>query len=325
MANFAANSLGRYTSCSLRYCAFSSRRVMSSIRYWQVDAFTVKAFQGNPADVVYVPSIETTDDQWLQAMAAESHLPISTFITPTPSSCSEDKNYSIRWFTPTKEIELCGHGTIAAAHVLYNELQEISPDRPIHFQSKFSGKLRVQQTTSTIPGERFIALNFPNTRQEAHLLTSEDIQQLAKAFNIIPEALTNSIIHTGKSMYDVVLTVVPSLFFELPHDGIDFGALSQVHTDRGIIFTTNKGGDSKYDFYLRMFLPKYGINEDHVSGSAFCAVAQYWHDNLNKQQGQTMLGRQHSKRGGDVIVGVNGNIVVLAGRCVTTKLGQIKS
>jgi predicted PhzF superfamily epimerase YddE/YHI9 len=359
-----------------------------AIRVWQVNAFTTIPFKGNPADVVYLPanSPRKASDLWLQSIATESHLPITSFISPLPSN-DRCNSYSIRWFTPTKEIELCGHGTIAAAHVLYNELNEVSRKDSIKFASKFSGDLEVkvqtskssstsdsrqatqqqhqQQHDSQQSDRRMIELVFPNTRlfeKSCHStplspLFPEDISHLSRAFGISMDELTSNIIAVHESLYDLVLEITPSLFFSLPHPNndsnsihdqkaktiVNFSALIKVNTKRGIIITTSlkttpqamKQALSKVysspqtfqkaDFLLRMFLPRYGINEDHVSGSAFCALAEYWQDKLRISTGQPMCGYQMSGRGGEVYVRLTNDKkqIVLGGECVTTKRGQL--
>ncbi len=186
-----------------------------------------------------------------------------------------------------------------------------------------------------------IELTFPNTRlSSVPGLPEPDLHNVAKSFQISANILKDNIIYTGRSIYDIVLELEPNFFHSLvSHEKIDFSKLKDVTTNRGIILTT-KGNkhvnnsnisvkrsdsmDGEFDFYLRMFLPRYGINEDHVSGSAYCAVAEYWQQKLQCKLGEQMVGYQSSGRGGKVVVTVvDEKRVVLGGECVTTMRGEI--
>lgn len=305
-----------------------------SIRTWQVDAFTAEPFRGNPAEIVYLPPTlkgsfhaeETV--RWMQTMAAESHVPVSAFLVHL-----HDADYAIRWFTPTKELELCGHGTITASHVLYEELREVPRDRAIRFHTKHSGVVTAATGPDVMPvpasaasAQARIYLDFPNTRLSAHSLSHEDKAHFATAMRLPgPATLDEHLRFTGRSVYDVVLHVSPELFAQLPYD-IDFSALSRVETPRGVLVTTADGAAAAFDFRHRMFLPRFGINEDHVSGSGFCALAEYWQRTLRRPPHGVLHGHQQSPRGGSVllqILAADADVVRLGGHCVTTKSGTL--
>jgi predicted PhzF superfamily epimerase YddE/YHI9 len=314
-----------------------------TIRTWLVDAFTETPFRGNPAEIVYLPSAlksrfhQLDVEQWMQEIAAENHIPVSTFLVHL-----QNNEYAIRWFTPTKELELCGHGTITASHVLYNELAEVLPSQEIRFHTKHSGILSASSAnpsflanSSAAPSASFIRLTFPNTRLQPHSLSQNDKESLVKAFSLPNIAfLDQHILHQGKTMYDIVLHVSLSLFHSLPyenndgHPTIDFSSLRDVQTNRGIILTTNdmKSDPGSFDFMHRMFLPRFGINEDHVSGSGFCAIAEYWQQTLQLPVGSVIIGLQNSKRSGVIHIQINPenpDKIHLFGTCVTTKIGTL--
>lgn len=315
------------------------------IRTWQVDAFTTEPFRGNPAEIVYLPPAlkhafhaeETV--RWMQTMAAESHVPVSAFMVHL-----RDADYAIRWFTPTKELQLCGHGTITASHVLYEELREVPRGRAIRFHTTHSGVVSAVTGHDVMPvppgavsSQARIFLDFPNTRLTAHSLSPADKAHFATAMRLSDVSLDEHVLFSGKSTYDVVLHVSPEIFAQLPYD-IDFSALSRIETPRGILVTTSDGGGAAaaapdaaptaaFDFRHRMFLPRFGINEDHVSGSGFCALAEYWQRTLHRPPHGVLYGHQQSPRGGSVLLQIlpdDADVIRLGGHCVTTKTGVLR-
>jgi PhzF family phenazine biosynthesis protein len=277
--------------------------------------------------------------RWMQAMAAESHVPVSAFLVHL-----RDADYAIRWFTPTKELELCGHGTITASHVLYEELCEVPRDCAIRFHTTHSGVVSavtghdvMPVPPSAVSSQARIFLDFPNTRLTAHSLSPEDKAHFASAMRLSAASLDEHVLFCGQSVYDVVLHVSPELFAQLPHD-IDFSALRRVETPRGILVTTSDGGGdapaasaaaptAAFDFRHRMFLPRFGINEDHVSGSGFCALTEYWQRTLRRPPHGVLHGHQQSPRGGSVLLQIlpdDADVIRLGGHCVTTKTGALR-
>lgn len=250
------------------------------LKQYQVDAFTDKVFSGNPAAVV--PLTAWLDDALLQAIAAENNLSETAYFVPSANT------FHLRWFTPTNEVPLCGHATLASAHVLFEILGYDQPT--IRFET-LSGELRVERVGSQL------RMDFPST---------------PPAPCAAPDALVRGL---GQGPIEVLATATKYLaVFEsaatIRSIVPDHAALCEL--DRaGIIITAP---DATYDFVSRFFAPKLGVPEDPVTGSAHCVLAPYWAHRL----GKTLLkARQVSKRGGDVTCEVQDDRVFLLGTAVT--------
>ena len=254
----------------------------------QVDAFTASAYGGNPAAVCALT--EACPDSWMQQVAQEMNLSETAFFYP------EADGYRLRWFTPTVEIDLCGHATLATSHVLWNE-GHLSDDRPAKFYTR-SGVLTARRLGD------WIELNFPANPSQAIALPDG----LAAALGADPVAVAqNSLGYLVElASADVVRDLAP-----------DFATLRQfpVH---GIIVTSQ--GDEPYDFVSRFFAPGLGINEDPVTGAAHCCLSPYWRAKLGKT---TFLAHQSSARGGVVKVQDEGERVRLSGQAVTVFKGEL--
>lgn len=260
------------------------------IRLFQVDAFTDTPFSGNPAAVCLLK--ETRPDSWLQAVAAEMNLSETAFLWP------EHDHFLLRWFTPTTEVDLCGHATLAAAHVLWSEGLVSSP-LPIRFQTH-SGLLTAARTAAGIE------LDFP---------AAPPIPALAPQG--LAEALGGEPSFVGKS--DVDLLVVFAAEQDVRSLRPDFRQLAGWPV-RGVI-VTSRSASTEVDFVSRFFAPAAGIDEDPVTGSAHCALAPYWSERLGKNE---LVGYQASPRGGTVRVRLSGDRVILGGRAVTVMHGELR-
>jgi len=257
---------------------------------YQVDAFTSKPFCGNPAAVCILS--EEPSDSWKQSIAAEMNLSETAFIR------RGNKDFSIRWFTPTIEVPLCGHATLASAHILWQE-KHVPQDEPITFQSK-SGIL-----TANLEGE-WICLNFP----------AYPVEKVA-----VPSGLEDALGCKVRSVYQnsqryflVELNSEQTVRKLSP----DFNLLGQGKYG-GVIVTAQSGSDS-CDFVSRFFAPDFGIDEDPVTGSAHCCLCPFW----TKRFGETeLIGHQVSKRGGVVKVRLQGDRVAILGQAITTLKGEI--
>ena len=268
-----------------------------------VDAFTSSAFSGNPAGVCLIASERS--DSWRQAVAAELNLSETAFVSPT-----DVKNqFHLRWFTPKVEVALCGHATLAAAHVLWTT-KFVAKNSPIIFTTELSGNLQA----SWIPTPRSrktgsIRLDFP--AQECHEWAPP--MELLVALGVQPKAVYRNAADVLIELDDErdVLDVTP-----------DFAALALVKNLRGVIITASADPDngSEYDFVSRFLAPAVGIDEDPVTGSAHCALGPYWMLRLGKSN---LIGRQLSKRGGLVQVEVAKNGVALTGSAVTVVEGSL--
>lgn len=252
---------------------------------YQIDAFAKKAFEGNPAAVV--PLMTWLSDEVMQSIAAENNLAETAFFVPT------DTGFYIRWFTPTKEIALCGHATLASAFVLYEYLDY--QQNQIEFDS-LSGILKVQKKADCL------ILDFPNQRPAA----TEISQDLITGLGMTPSSCFESedIIAVLDNEADVI-AITP-----------DFDALSKLPL-RGVIVTAPA---NDYDFVARFFAPKYGIPEDPVTGSAYTQLAPYWAECLDKN---TLTAKQLSARGGELECTVVGDRVLISGHAVSYLQGEI--
>jgi PhzF family phenazine biosynthesis protein len=254
-----------------------------------VDAFAERPFRGNPAAVC--PLEEAADPGRMQQVAAEMNLSETAFVYPT------DGDFNLRWFTPRVEVDLCGHATLATAHLLW-ERNLARTGKAIRFHTK-SGPL-----TCVAAGGR-IELDFPAEPQRA----VAPIPELALAFGAEP-------LYVGRNRFD--------LLAEFPSEEAvaalrpDFARLEAIPA-RGIIVTA-RSPDSRYDFVSRFFAPAVGVNEDPVCGSAHCCLGPFWSAKLNKTD---LIGHQISARGGIVGVRMLGDRVVLSGTAVTVLEGRL--
>ncbi|MGY6555810.1 MAG: PhzF family phenazine biosynthesis protein [Wenzhouxiangella sp.] len=253
---------------------------------FQVDAFAQRMFEGNPAAVV--PLEHWPDDALLQAIAAENNLSETAFFAP------EGESYRLRWFTPRAEVDLCGHATLATAHVLFEHLGHAAEG--IEFSSR-SGPLRVKRENGGY------CMDFP-------LVAST------------PVALPGDLIDgfCGCKPLEVLAGPDYLAVFESERDirqlRIDPVALARL--DRRGVIATAPGHE--LDFVSRCFFPKLGVEEDPVTGSAHCQMAPYWSARLGTGQ---LRARQLSQRGGSVDCRVKGERVELSGSATTYLIGQI--
>ncbi|MBS1252138.1 MAG: putative isomerase YddE [Anaerolineales bacterium] len=253
------------------------------LEIFQVDAFTDTPFSGNPAAVCVLSA--PADEVWMQNVALEMNLSETAFLQ------RRDDGFNLRWFTPAVEVDLCGHATLASAHILW-EQGYLSEGEVARFHT-LSGLL-----TADRKGE-WIELNFPAEPEEP-VAAPDD---LAEALGATPK-------YVGKNRLDYVVEVDSE---ETVRDlAPDFGRLLAL-SDRGFI-VTSRAGTSEYDFVSRFFAPAVGINEDPVTGSAHCCLGPFWAGRLGKDELQAY---QASARGGDVRVRVSGDRVYLGGQAVT--------
>jgi len=253
---------------------------------YQVDAFAEQVFEGNPAAVV--PLENWLADDLMQKIALENNLSETAFFVPV------ENGFHIRWFTPLAEVDLCGHATLASAHVIFNHLNYTKGE--IRFNSH-SGILKVKKD------QDLIVLNFP-----ASPLTETEIpDNLAKSFNFKP-------IKCLKGRDDFMLIFEKET--QIKQIKPDFQQLIQAKT-RGVIVTSKS---EKYDFVSRFFAPAVGVNEDPVTGSAHTMLIPYWSSELGKSE---LLTKQISNRGGILHCKNLGERVEIGGKAVTYLIGEI--
>ncbi|MBO9729537.1 MAG: PhzF family phenazine biosynthesis isomerase [Chitinophaga sp.] len=252
-----------------------------SIRFFQVDAFTNQPFKGNPAGVCLLNSMP--DDKTLAAIAGENNLAETAFLLP------EQEGYRLRWFSPLVEIPLCGHATLASAHVLW-ETGLVPRTATIHFYT-LSGLL-----TATCQ-DGWITLDFP-ARENAPAVLPEAWQPM---FN-------QEIIHVAYSVdrYIVELSSADAVAGFLPD--------RQLLLAHKCIITAKGAAHTPYDFVSRFFAGPIGVDEDPVTGSAHCSLAPYWAERLHKKE---FFAYQASPRGGELRVIWQDDRVLLKGQAIT--------
>jgi PhzF family phenazine biosynthesis protein len=265
------------------------------MRLYQVDAFTSEPFRGNPAGVCLVD--QARDAAWMQAVAAELNLPATAFLGPGgPGS------YRLRWFTTRQELELCGHATLAAAHVLWSE-GAAAPDAPLRFHTA-GGALAATR------GQGRIWLDFPAT--PARPLPAGGAGELAEALGAEPR-------WAGRGRLDHLVELDDEAAVRRLRP--DLAAVRALGS-RAVIVTAraDPGAPGEYDFVSRVFAPAVGIDEDQVTGSAHCSLGPYWSGLLGRER---LVGYQASSRGGQVDVRVDGARVALGGQAVTVLRGRL--
>lgn len=258
--------------------------------FFQVDAFTAQPFAGNPAAVCLLA--EPGDEAWMQRVAAEMNLSETAFLYP------EKEGWRLRWFTPAVEVDLCGHATLASAHVLWEELEH--PAERLEFYT-LSG------TLSATRAGAWIELDFPNEAPYA-------AQAPAGLLDALGVSETTFV---GRNRVDwfVALPDAKAVRTLRP----DFGRLGTIES-RGVI-VTGPSDEKPYDFVSRFFAPRAGILEDPVTGSAHCALGPFWQERLDKD---VLMGYQASLRGGVVRVRPEATRVRLGGQAVTMMQGVLR-
>ncbi len=261
-----------------------------AIRIFQVDAFSNQPFKGNPAGVV--PLESEADALWMKNVAMEMNLAETAFFY------AKDDGYHLRWFTPTVEMKLCGHATLASAHILWQE-KMLSSDHEAKFYT-MSGIL-----TAKRKGD-WIMLNFP----------SEPPLKITPPALLLESLQGIDLRYVGENRLDYIV--------ELENEDIvrslepDLKTMAKMNK-RGVIVTAHAKG-AEYDFISRFFAPHDGINEDPVTGSAHCCLGPYWSGLLGKDE---LKAYQASARGGELRVEMRGERVHLWGQAVTVIKGEL--
>jgi PhzF family phenazine biosynthesis protein len=262
-----------------------------AIPIFQVDAFTDKPFGGNPAAVCFLKVMG--EDSWMQNVAREINLSETAFLVP------ETDGYQLRWFTPGAEVALCGHATLASAHVLW-EAGYLPAWEAARFHTK-SGLLTCEREGT------WIRMDFPAT-------VAQPTQ--------VPPALLGAlgdpkVEFAGRSKHDYLLALP---FAEAVRNlKPDLARLAQIPDVRGVIVTATADRE-EFDFISRFFAPAVGVSEDPVTGSAHCALTPYWAERLGKTE---MAAWQASARGGRINVRFQGDRVQLKGQAVTVLRGNL--
>jgi PhzF family phenazine biosynthesis protein len=255
----------------------------------QIDAFTSQPFAGNPAAVCILNG--QVDRDWMQRVAREMNLSETAFLVP------QEQGFDLRWFTPSVEVDLCGHATLASAHALW-ELGHLRCDETARFHTR-SGLLTAERKGD------WIELDFPATPP----VEAPPPNGLLAAIGVSPT-------YVGRSRFDYML--------EVDHEDVvrdarpDFAALRRVES-RGVILTSRSSTPER-DFVSRFFAPAAGVDEDPVTGSAHCCLTPFWSTRLKKE---SLVAHQISARGGVLRVRVDGARVRLSGQAITVLRGEL--
>ncbi len=260
-----------------------------SLPLFQVDAFTSRPFAGNPAAVCLLD--EPVDAAWMQLVAREMNLAETAFLE------RQTDGYNLRWFTPAVEVDLCGHATLASAHVLWEE-GYLPPQEQARFHTK-SGLL-----TADRRGD-WIEMNFPAKPEES----VGSLPGLQEALGIPP-------LYVGMSEFDCLVEVESEATVRALQP--DIARVATIPA-RGIIVTA-RASTPGYDFVSRFFAPRVGVPEDPVTGSAHCVLAPFWARRLGREE---LTGYQVSPRGGVVRVRLEGERVLIGGQAVTVLRGEL--
>jgi PhzF family phenazine biosynthesis protein len=255
-----------------------------------VDAFTDAPFSGNPAAVCVMPAAR--DEPWMQRVAREMNLSETAFLHPDGGA------YRLRWFTPTVEVALCGHATLASAHVLWDS-GAARPGEALAFETQ-SGRL-----TARRDAKDWIELDFPATTAEPAVPPPNLLEALGVRATMVARSVFDYVVEVANE--NTVRTLQPDL------------ALLATLPVRGVVVTapaTTPG----FDFVSRFFAPASGVPEDPVTGSAHACLGPWWEARLGRSD---LLAYQASPRGGIVRVGVRGDRVLLGGKAVTVMKGEL--
>jgi len=260
-----------------------------SVPLFHVDAFTAKPFSGNPAAVCVLAN--PAEEQWMQNVAREMNLSETAFLWPS------EGGFQLRWFTPVVEVELCGHATLASAHVLWTE-GYVRPDEPIRFFTR-SGVLAALRRGD------WIELDFPAMPVEP----AEAPLSLLDGLGVKP-------CYVGRSRFDYLVEVESEDVVRRLAPNL---AVLEAILTRGII-VTSRATTPPFDIVSRFFAPRVGIAEDPVTGSAHCSLGPFWSRRLGRTE---LLAYQASARGGVIRVRVAGDRVHLGGQAITLWRGEL--
>lgn len=254
-----------------------------------INAFASEPFSGNPAAVCILE--RDIEDDLKQQIAMEINLSETAFVV------SGEDGFNLRWFTPLTEVDLCGHATLAAAHIIWEE-DIVKSNEIIKFFTR-SGEIGVKME------DGLISMGFPTEP----VIPVENTEEVAKCIN-------SQILYAARNRFDYLLEIATE--DELKRLVPDFSAISGLDS-RGLIVTC-RSDSGDWDFASRFFAPRVGINEDPVTGSAHCALGPYWSSKLGKID---LTGFQASQRGGLVYVKIKEKKVILGGKAVTVMQGNL--
>jgi PhzF family phenazine biosynthesis protein len=279
------------------------------LKIWQVDAFASKPLEGNPAAIV--PLERWLDAELMQRIAAENNVAETAFFVKRTSNQEGAGTYDLRWFAPSREVDLCGHATLASAWILFNKT-DTGLDQ-VRFNTR-SGELVVTR------GEKGNVMSLPSAESETFTPPLGFADALGRSFRSVPpKELFISAKGGAGAKALIALWDTPDQVKALDPAADLKDVAMQV--DAGSVLATAPGGGAPYDMVSRFFAPYYGVPEDPVTGSAHCALTPFWAKRLGKK---TLKARQASARGGDLLCTDDGARTIIQGDCALYLTGEIE-
>jgi PhzF family phenazine biosynthesis protein len=263
----------------------------------QVDSFTNRPFGGNPAAVCVLGG--PASDGWMQRVASEMNLSETAFLHRIDGG----PRYRLRWFTPAVEVDLCGHATLAAAHVLWQD-GHVDDGAVAEFETR-SGLL------TAVRRDDWIELDFPAEPIESVVSDPRDLDRIASA-------LGGPVLFAGRNRFDLLVELADEAAVRALRP--DFGKVKAILA-RGVI-ATSRSSDPDFDFVSRFVAPRVGVDEDPVCGSAHCCSGPFWASRLGRSE---LTAHQVSERGGVIKIRLNGDRVALIGQATTVLRCQLLS
>jgi PhzF family phenazine biosynthesis protein len=275
-----------------------------ALKIWQVDAFASKPLEGNPAAIV--PLENWLDAELMQRIAAENNVAETAFFVKTGAGA-----YDLRWFAPSREVDLCGHATLASAWIIFNRTD--TGLNQVRFMTR-SGELVVTR------GEGGNVMSLPSAASEPFTPPPGFAEALAKSLNApAPTELHISAKGGAGAMALIAVWDTPDQVKALKPEADLKDMVMRVGA--GSLLATAAGGGAPYDMVSRFFAPYYGVPEDPVTGSAHCALTPFWAQRLGKKQ---LKARQASARGGDLVCTDDGARTIIQGDCALYLTGEIE-
>jgi PhzF family phenazine biosynthesis protein len=280
-----------------------------TLKIWQVDAFASKPMEGNPAAIV--PLEQWLDAGLMQRIAAENNVAETAFFVKRSSNQGGAGSYDLRWFAPSREVDLCGHATLASAWIIFNKLDPALDD--VRFMTR-SGELTVTR------GEGGNVMSLPSAQSEPFTPPPGFAEALGRSLNgVAPKELHISAKGGAGARALIAVWDTPQQVKALD-PGADLKDVA-MQAGAGSVLATAAGGGNPYDMVSRFFAPYYGVPEDPVTGSAHCALTPFWARRLNKKG---LKARQVSARGGNLLCTDDGERTIIQGDCALFLTGEIE-
>ena len=274
------------------------------LKMWQVDAFASRPLEGNPAAIV--PLESRLDDGLMQAIAAENNVAETAFFVKTGTG-----SYDLRWFAPSREVDLCGHATLASAWIVFNKLDASLNE--VRFMTR-SGELVVKR------GEKGNVMSLPSASSEPFTAPPGFAEALGRSMGGAPPTELHISAKGGAGARALIAVWQTPDQVKALDPAADLKDVA-MQVSAGSVLATAPGGGDPYDMVSRFFAPYYGVPEDPVTGSAHCALTPFWARRLGKK---TLKARQASPRGGDLLCTDDGDRTIIQGECALFLTGEIE-